>query len=196
MAEKEVKITTLKNGKTKSEIPRDDKDIEMLICGKDGNFEKRIRMAYTDDGKVQGYSIYKNFENGTKDELKSFLTVKYENEFEGKNIKFNKITLRKYEDDGNKRWQKEITTKKSDKYICVENGLEYIPGAENRGVDIRTIASINAEGKPQLVHQKVIDRIGKISEQTFSPALKPEKTTPEKNPFGKDMDAYNIKLAD
>ena len=57
LAEKETVITKLKNGKTKIEIPRADNEKEFLICNKDGNFEKRIRMVYNDDGSTHYYTV-------------------------------------------------------------------------------------------------------------------------------------------
>lgn len=177
----EAKVTTLKNNKTKIEFQTGENSKHILICDKNGNFEKRI--VFKNDNNAKSYNIYKSFDYSMNDELKSYTSTSSFKNINGNNIKFNKIDIRKYEPG--KTWQKEINTTKSDQYLFVDNGMEYIPSKGGRGVGIKTYASLN--NKPTLVYQRLINNQGSsIGSYTYTPSENIIKTATKINPFIKD----------
>ena len=203
-ADAKPKITTLKNGKTKIEFENFDKDMSqrqnnMLVLDKDGKLEKRICFNTFEDsyGKVglNQYFVYDGMKDSSK-VIKSYNSSIREGAEGGFNIKQHNISVKKAAEnqpDGT-YWHKHINTRRSDNYAYVENFAESIPYKETRGNNIKTVAHIGADKKPDIVRQSVSSPNpgGERKSFVFKPAQTPLKAESKKNPFVNPKDYASL----
>lgn len=184
----EPTVTTLKNGKTKIEFKRYNEtkgcnENNMVLLNKDGQKDKTVKFFDYGDSLKQ-YFVYDGADGRC---LKTYNSVRREGVEEGFNIKQHKIKIKK---DANNSpegtyWKQDIETTRSDNYIHVEKGQEYIPYKESKGKTIHTTAHIGSDKKPDMVKQSVLPNTADEEKITyvFKPAKNPVKTETKKDPF-------------
>ena len=173
------KITTLKNGKTKIEFLGRETEKHLLICNRNGEFEKRIVFNKNNNTNTEWYDIYINFENGEKDKIKTFISKKTTADYEGINVDSHEIKVKEYK-SGKEIDSKQIAISKNDKFAYISNWHEN-EFIEQPIVKTTTIAFNN--GKPQLVYQTIKKNKGNWRKFVFEPKKDSIKKEVTKSPF-------------
>ena len=145
-ADIEPVVAIMKNGKTRIEFLRNNTERHMLICNKNGDFDKRVVFNNYSPGH-RGFSVYNSFDNKPDNLIKTFTADHSRTSVEGTDVTLREIDIKKY-NSGKESYRNHIEVRKSDNYLYVTNEIN---GAFKKS----TTASLS-NGKPEFVYMRQV----------------------------------------